>query len=365
MLIGIDASRALSTAPTGTEGYSYHLIQALLRALPPDHQIRLYFRQPPTADFPGADLCVIPFPRLWTHLRLAWEMARRPPDVLFVPAHVLPPIRPRVSLVTVHDLGYRAFPEAHPLRQRLYLDTSTRWNVRAATHILADSQATRDAIVEAYHVARDKITVVYPGYDAALKPVRDPQALAAVRARYGIPGDYLLALGRIQPRKNLTRLVNAFAQVLPQHPDLTLVLAGPPGWLAEPLLAHVRARGLERRVHLPGFVAEEDKAALISGARVFAYPSLYEGFGFPALEAQACETPLLGSNTTSLPEVAGDGALLVDPLDEDAIAQGLLRLLGDNDLRQTLVTRGRANLGRFSWGTTAETVSELINRFDR
>jgi len=284
--------------------------------------------------------------------------------MLFVPAHVLPPLRPRISLVTVHDLGYLAFPEAHPPRQRLYLDWSTRWNVRIATHVLADSQATRDAIVEAYHVAPDKITVVYPGYDAALKPVCDPQALAAVRARYGIPGDYVLAIGRIQPRKNLTRLVNAFAQVLSQHPDLTLVLAGPTGWLAEPLLAHVRAQGLEQRVHFPGYIAEEDKAALISGARVFAYPSLYEGFGFPALEAQACETPLLASNTTSLPEVAGDGALLVDPLDEDAITQGLLRLLGDNDLRQTLVARGRANLGRFSWEKAAKKVLELLNRFD-
>lgn len=365
MQIGIDASRALSAAPTGTEGYSYHLIRALLRALPPDHQIRLYFRRPPPLDFPGADLRVIPCPRLWTHLRLSWEMACHPPDVLFVPAHVLPPIRPRVTLVTVHDLGYLAFPEAHPLRQRLYLDGSTRWNVHAATHVLADSQATRDAILQAYHVAPDKITVVYPGYDAALKPVREPQALAEVRARYGISGDYVLAIGRIQPRKNLTRLVNAFAQLLPQYPDLTLVLAGPTGWLAEPLLAHVRARGLARRVLFPGYVAEADKAALISGARVFAFPSLYEGFGFPALEAQACETPLLASNTTSLPEVAGEGALLVDPLDEDAITQGMFRLLADNDLRQTLVARGRANLGRFSWEKAAERVLQLVESFDR
>ncbi len=359
--LGIDASRALSAAPTGTEGYSYHLIHALLPLLQARYRVRLYFRTLPASGvFPNAEVRVIPFPRLWTHLRLSWEMAWRPPDLLFVPAHVLPLIRPRRTLVTIHDLGYRYFPEAHPLGQRLYLDWSTRRNARVATHILADSQATRDALVREYGIAASKITVAYPGYDSDLAPVRDPVRLAAVQARYGIPGPYILFMGRVQPRKNLARLIEAFARLASTRPNLSLVLAGPTGWLAEPIRARVHALGLEGRVLFPGYIAAADKAALLSGAQVFAYPSLYEGFGFPVLEAQACGVPLLASNTSSLPEVVGDGGLLVDPLDEVAIADGLTRLLDDEMLRRTLVALGAANLRRFSWETTAKTVSEVL-----
>ncbi len=359
--IGIDASRALSTTPTGTEGYSYYLIRALLPLLRAGYQARLYFRVPPVAGtFPNADLRVIPFPRLWTHVRLSWEMACHPPDLLFVPAHVLPPIRPRRTLVTIHDLGYRYFPQAHPPRQRLYLDWSTRWNAHVADHILTDSNATREALMREYGIAAAKITVVYPGYERDLMPVRDERRLAEVRARYHIPGPYILFLGRVQPRKNLVRLINAFAALAATRPALTLVLAGPSGWLAEPIYARVRELGLEARVLFLGYIAAADKAALISGARVFAYPSLYEGFGFPVLEAQACGVPLLASNTSSLPEVVGEGGLLVDPLDEAAIAAALVRLLDDEALRHTLSSQGLANLRRFSWDVAATTTLRVL-----
>lgn len=365
--IGIDASRAISTAPTGTEAYSYHLIRALLAETDAPERVRLYFRSSPAsqaaqAALRAAEWRVIPFPRLWTHLRLSWEMMQHPPDLLFVPAHVLPPVRPPRTVVTVHDVGYRYFPEAHPWRQRLYLDASTRWNVRVASRVLADSQATRDAIAREYGTPEDKISVVYPGYDSDLAPVRAPDQLAAARARYAIPGDYVLYLGRIQPRKNLARLVEAFARVLPHHPALTLVLAGPAGWFEADIRARVREVGMEERVLFPGYIAAEDKAALISGARVFAYPSLYEGFGFPVLEAQACEVPLLASAASSVPEVAGEGALLVDPLDTAAIAAGMRRVLEDVALRQSLVARGLANLRRFSWAETARAVWQVFEQ---
>lgn len=371
-VIGIDASRALSAAPTGTEGYSYHLIRALLPRLT-DYRVRLYFRSAPgsgptggadgTLPFwtaPHVEPRVIPFPRLWTHLRLSWEMRQRPPDLLFVPAHLLPLIHPRRTLVTVHDLGYRYFPAAHPWRQRLYLEWGTRRDARTATHLLADSRATRDALVREYGIPERKITVAYPGYEATLQPVRDPARLAAVRARYKISDPYVLYLGRIQPRKNLERLVNAFARLLPDHPALNLVLAGPPGWLEQPIRAQVQALGLTGRVRFPGYIAPEDKAALLSGALVFAFPSLYEGFGFPVLEAQACGVPVLTSLTSSLPEVAGKGAWLVNPLEESSIAAGLDYLVRDEGMRRYLVARGQENLSRFSWEATAETVAGVI-----
>ena len=368
-VIGIDASRAISDQPTGTEAYSYHLIRSLVPVLSDRHDVRLYFRAQPTgrsgslpsdAWWGEAEVRVIPFPSLWTHVRLSWEMLQAPPGLLFVPAHVLPPARPRRTLVTLHDLGYRAFPDAHPPRQRRYLELSTRWNVHAATHILADSEATRAAIVDAYGAGPEKITVVYPGYASDLHPVRDPRQLERVSRRYAIPGAYILYLGRIQPRKNLLRLVEAFAGIASHYPDLTLVLAGPVGWLAEPITARVQALGLGRRVQFPGYIAAEDKGTLISGAHLFAYPSLYEGFGFPVLEAQACGTPLLTSTTSSLPEVAGEGGLLVDPEDVDAISEGLTRLVEDTALREVLVDRGFSNLMRFSWSKAAQETATVI-----
>ncbi len=364
MLIGIDASRAITDRPTGTETYSRRLIHTLLTLETP-HRFRLYLRSDsPPHLFEDVELRVMPFPRLWTHLRLSWEMARHPPDLLFVPAHVLPPVRPRLSLVTVHDLGYLHFPEAHPRRQRLYLDLSTRWNAWAASHVLADSQATEADLVTHYGVRPDKVTVAYPGVDPSLGPVQDPAAIRAAQARYGIEGDYFLYLGTLQPRKNLRRLVDAFAELTSRNPEATadLVLAGKRGWLYDNLFDHVRERGLDEHVRFPGYVAEEDKAALLSGAVAFVFPSLYEGFGLPVLEAQGCGCPVITSATSSLPEVAGDGALLVDPQDTTALADAMERLIADPALSDELVERGLANVHGFSWETCAQTVLEVIDQ---
>ena len=373
MLVGIDASRAVAARPTGTETYSRRLIQALL-ALESPHQFRLYFRDsPPAGDFAGADLCAIPFPRLWTHARLSWEMIRHPPDALFIPAHVLPIVHPRASLVTVHDLGYLHFPETHPRLQRLYLDLSTRWNGRAAAHLLADSRTTKADLVTHYGIPPEKITVAYPGCDETLAPVRDPVAIEAVKARYSISGDYFLYLGTLQPRKNLIRLVQAFAQSLIPNPQLVvsaaepspthLVLAGKCGWLYDDVFAEVHRLGLEGRVLFPGYVPHEDKAALLSGALAFVFPSLYEGFGLPVLEAQACGCPVITSGTSSLSEVARDAALLVDPSDTSAIAKGMQRIATDPALRKSLIERGLANARRFSWTACAQTVLSVIEQF--
>ena len=367
MLVGIDASRAVSHRPTGTEIYSKRIIQALLRLDAP-HQFRLYFRTaPPPHLFEGAELRVMPFPRLWTHARLAWEMVQRRPDLLFVPAHVLPPVHPRLSLVTVHDLGYLHYPRAHPWHQRFYLDLSTRWNARTATHILADSQATKADLVARYATDPDRITVAYPGIDPTLHPMREPAVIHAARQRYRIPEDYFLYLGTLQPRKNLRRLIDAFATVAGRKSGrrVHLVLAGKRGWLYEALFEHVHQLGLDHRVHFPGYVAEKHKAALLSGALAFVFPSLYEGFGLPVLEAQACGCPVITSTTSSLPEVAGEGALLVDPQDSAVIADAMEAVIENPQLAGELVERGLANVGRFSWETCAHTVLDVIDRVSR
>lgn len=356
LLIGIDASRSVASQPTGTELYSRHLIEALLPRAPDHFFFRLYFNQPPPSALSTQHSAarIIPFPRLWTHLRLSTEMILHHPDLLFVPAHVLPIIHPRRSVATVHDLGYLYFPEAHPPRQRWYLDRSTRWHTTTAAHLLADSAATRRDLIERYHAQPDRITVAYPGLDPAVRRVADPAELARIKAKYHIAGDYLLYLGTIQPRKNLQRLIAACASSrLPQ----VLVLAGRQGWYADELLKQA-----SDRVKFIGYVEAADKNALLSGATAFVFPSLYEGFGFPALEAMACGVPVLCSNTSSLPEVAGDAAAFVNPLEVHDIARGLEEITTNEELRTTLIERGYQQAQKFTWQACADVVLSVFEQ---
>lgn len=364
MLIGVDASRATTVHRTGTETYSARLIETLL-TLGRGHDFRLYLgetsRKPGflpegrVSDSASVELRTIRLPRLWTHVGLGLEVALRPPDVLLVPSHVLPLwTRPR-SAVTVHDLGYLHFPTAHPARQRWYLDWSTRHSARKASVVFADSQATKADLIAEYHVSPEKIVVALPGFDSGLGPVTDPAVIGTVKRRYGIQSDYLLHIGTLQPRKNLARLIQAF-QKLSVAGSVQLVLAGKKGWLYQDLFHLVHRLGLDDRVLFPGYIPKEDKAALLSGAIAYVFPSLYEGFGFPALEAQACDTPLICANGSSLPEVAGDGALLVDPLVVDDLVNAMEELVANSALRGDLVARGRRNRLRFSWRACAEVV---------
>ena len=355
ILLGIDASRSASSQPTGTELYSRYLIEALLDRAPDRFFFHLYFNQPPHSEFrtPNSVFRILRFPRLWTHLRLSAEMIWHRPDLLFVPAHVLPIVHPRRSVVTVHDLGYLCFPEAHPPRQRWYLDRSTRWHTRAAAHLLADSASTKRDLIDKYHADPDKITVAYPGLDPSVRRVDDPDESARVKARYHIDGDYLLYLGTIQPRKNLQRLIAAFLQ-LPTS-NLQLLIAGQPGWYSDQLLQQA-----DDRVKFAGYVAAADKNALLSGSTAFVFPSLYEGFGFPVLEAMACGVPVLCSNTSSLPEVAGEAALLVNPLDVNDIARGLHDVTTNDDLRRALIERGYQQAPKFTWQACAAVVQSVF-----
>lgn len=360
MLIGIDASRAARAERTGTEAYSLHLIRAMLDAAL-RQRFRLYSDRalPRELESPNAEPRVMPFPRLWTQVRLSTEMVTRSPDALFVPAHVVPFIHPR-TVVTIHDLGYLYFPQAHPALARLYLDLSTRWSARVASHVIADSQATKDDLMHRYAVPSDKIVVVYPGRDETLCRVCDPATIETVKKRYGVTGEYLLHLGTLQPRKNLVRLVQAFSSFRLEFSHLKLVLAGGKGWLHDTIFAEVKQLDLEGEVLFTGRVDEKDKAALLSGAAALIFPSLYEGFGLPVVEAMQCGIPVICSNTSSLPEIVGDAALLVDPLDVGMLTRSMIQLAQDADLRRVLVERGYLQASKFSWPACASTILSVL-----
>ena len=348
MRIAIDASRTTVARVTGTERYAVEMIRALLR-LNSAHDLTLYFRDNPPPDlFPPSERVtqrVIPFARAWTHLRFAAELWRDHPDVTWVPAHTLPALFPGRAVVTVHDLGYQFFPQAHPAMQRFYLDWTTRISAARATLVLADSQATADDLTRFYGTLAAKIRVVYPGVDAP--PIGD---IAAVRAKYGLPERYFLFLGTLQPRKNIARIVQAYQRWRQAENDdsTALVLAGGQGWLYDP--AWTAGVG---GVILPGYIDDADIGALYAGALALVFPSLYEGFGFPVLEAMHCGTPVICSNTSSLPELAGEAALLVDPLDVNALVTAMQRLTRDELLRSSLREQGFVQARKFTWEAAA------------
>ncbi len=366
MLLGIDASRAVSDQRTGTEAYAFFLLRALLPlAGERGHRVRLYYNQPPPdhlfPDFTHVEQRIIPMARLWTQVRLARELRENPPDLFFTPAHVIPFTYRGRSVVTLHDLGFHHFPNAHTRGQLAYLKLSTRLNGRAAERVIVDSQATRTDLIRFHAVDPEKVDVVYPGIDPDLAQVTDRQEISAVQEKYGIQSPYLLAIGTIQPRKNLVRLAQAFtSNGLPHQ----LVLAGKVGWKSQPIIDEIERikENWHDQILLPGFVAENDKAALISGAEALLFPSLYEGFGFPVLEGQACATPVLASNSSSLPEIAGEGALFVDPTNVAEMAKGIRRVVEDIDLRDSLMRAGLENVGRFSWQKAAQ---GLLNTMEK
>jgi glycosyltransferase involved in cell wall biosynthesis len=368
LLIGFDASRAARAHRTGTETYALELLKGLISLAKPQHCLRLYTPHPPQPgtwpETPQVETRVIPWPRLWTHLRLSAELWQRPPDLLFVPAHVLPFYCPVPGVVTIHDLGYLHYPQAHRPFDRWYLDWTTRRHTRIARRMIADSLATKQDLVQFYGADPDRIQVIYLGRDETLKPVIDPGLIAQAKTAYNIEGDYLLYLGTLHPRKNLVRLIEAFALALSagDFPPLKLVIAGGKGWLYQEIFARVEALGLAGQVIFPGYISESLKPALLSGAMAYLFPSLYEGFGLPVLEAMACGTPVLTSNVSSLPEVAGKAALLVNPHEPAEIAQGIIQLVANPQLRQSLIEQGFHQLRKFSWTEAAAQLLETLEQ---
>jgi glycosyltransferase involved in cell wall biosynthesis len=365
LTIGIDASRAATERLSGTERYSRRIIRALLD-VGVDQQFRLYLNRRSPMDLCQRANVVqrpIPFPRAWTHARLSSELAVHPVDALFVPAHVVPPVHPRNTVVTIHDLGYLHEPEAHTGWSRRYLDWSTRWSVRAARRVIAISQTTKIDLAAFYQVDPAKISVIYHGVDERFRPARDDD-IARVRAQLGVADPFILFVGTVQPRKNLPRLVEAFDTIAAGNPNLRLVIAGRMGWKTDEIERSISSARNRSRIVQAGHVGDDTLPALYSAAELLALPSLYEGFGLPVLEAMACGTPVLVSNRGALPEIAGDAAIVIEPTSVPDLVAGLRAAL-DPDLRDGRVACGRARAATFTWAKSgAETLRLILDHRD-
>jgi len=280
-----------------------------------------------------------------------------PLDLFHATDFVLAPSNARRKIVTVHDLAFLFYPEAAMASLQRYLNVVVPRSVRRADHLLADSQHTANDLQEQWQIPAEQITVVQGAVDhARFRPITDAAQLAAVRTRYGIgESPFILGLSTLQPRKNFVRLIEAF-HLARQTIDLPhkLVIGGGKGWLYETIFARVQALGLTDVVLLPGFIADEDLPALYSAAELFAFPSLYEGFGLPILEAQACGTPVLTADNSCLPEAGGAGALYCKAEDVASIAEALLTLAQDADMRQRLRASGLTNAAQFTWERSAQ-----------
>ncbi len=302
--------------------------------------------------------------RIWhrAHLSVPIETFTGPLDLYHATDFVLPPVRRSTrTIVTVHDLSFVRVPETATPSLKAYLDIVVPQSVRRADHVIADSAATKRDLIDLYNLPSEKITVLLSGIDDRFAPFTgDP---ATVLRKYQIPQKpYIFSIGTVQPRKNYARIVKSLVQLRDSGLDIDLVIAGGKGWLDGSLYQTIKDTGMSDHIHMIGFADEADIPVLYSAATCTAFPSLYEGFGFPVLESMACGTPVVTSNVSSLPEVAGDAALIVDPYDVDALANALRKLTTDEAMRDLLIQRGFQQAANFSWDDSARSLKEIYWR---
>lgn len=372
MIIGIDASRAFLKRRTGIEEYAYQVIKHLRDELPVDAEVVLYVRKKvsfihgriqkstPEIDFElpkNWRVRAIWAPRFWTQIGLSLEMFLHAPDVLFVPAHTVPFVHPKKTVVTIHGLEYEYCQEAYSFWERVYMHYSIMLSCKVARTVICVSQNTKRDVMKLYKVAEEKIRVISEGYESNVKnsPPKADQSRAGKL--------YLLFIGRLEERKNVVRMIEAF-EILKEKYRLPheLVLVGKPGYGYARIKQHISNSKYQNAIIEKGYVVEEEKWALLKNADVFLFPTLYEGFGIPVLEAQSVGVPVVTSNVSSLPEVAGEGAVLVNPESVEGIAEGIQRLLSDEVVRSGIIEKATHNVSRFSWAHCAR---EIVNVFLR
>jgi glycosyltransferase involved in cell wall biosynthesis len=262
-------------------------------------------------------------------------------------------------VLTVHDLSYLFFPQGFRALNRSYLQTFTRLSVRRARRVIAVSESTKRDLVEQYGLSPDKVDVVHNGVDPGFQPLPVGQ-VAAFRREKGLPDRFILFVGTLEPRKNVVRLVEAYARLTKERPPLMLV--GGKGWLYDEIFTRVEALGLSSEVRFVGYVPADALPLWYSAADLFVYPSLYEGFGLPPLEAMACGTAVISSTASSLPEVVGEAGLLIDPADTEALAKAMEQVLSDTEMRKQMQSAGLVQAQNFSWEKTARQTIESYRR---
>ena len=364
MHIGFDA-HSIGTGLGGNETYASNLIEALAE-VDTQNRYTLYVTRQEAIDryahrWPNVTVRkTLPHtPLIRIPLTLAAELRRRPIDILHV-QYTAPPLAPCDTVVMIHDLSFEHIPETFKRRSWMQMRLTVRRTARSASHILTDSEYSRQDILRTYRLPPERVTTTPLAASTRFKPVND----LSVLDKYGISGDYILAVGSIQPRKNIARLIRGYSRMLSQHSDNAprLVIVGKRAWLFEDTIRAAAVSSANDKILFTGYVPESDLAALYTGALCFAYPSYFEGFGIPLLEAMRCGTPTITSDRTCFPEVVGDASLIIDPFDEESIAAGLWRMISDAALREQLRSRGFVQSSLFDWRKTARLTLDVYEQ---
>jgi glycosyltransferase involved in cell wall biosynthesis len=360
MRIGIDA-HAIGSQLTGNETYVKNLVMALAR-IDRVNEYVLFFTRPDVAEdwegrFPNFRVQLLRPGTPYARIPLSFPIAlyKTGVDLLHV-QYTAPPISPRPIVVTVHDLSYEHFPQFFTARERFFFRRTIPHTSRRARMVLTGSEYSRQDIIHTYRIPPGKVVVTPYGAEGRFAPVGDPMELERLRKKYGIERDYLLSVGNLQPRKNLARLIQAYSRLRESVEEFRsqLVIVGKKAWLYKNIFHTVHRSGFSGDVILTDYVPDEDLPGLYSGAIAFVYPSIFEGFGLPVLEAMACGAPVITSNSSSLPEVVGEAGLMVDPYDEEALSRAIQRVTEDGSLRAQLSGAGLRQAAKFSWDRAAK-----------
>jgi glycosyltransferase involved in cell wall biosynthesis len=370
--IGLNAhllSLSQSYRGAGISWYIYNLLKNLPQVAP-DYQYSVFLRD---RAFVNAALA-LNFSRLPTHrpfIRIFWEQFLQPLalrragiDLLHALAFVAPVAVPCPFVATVYDLSFLRFPEAFRPFNRLYLQTFTSHSVKRAKAVITISESTRQDVINLLNVPADQVHTIYCGVDESFQPLPGP-AVTAFKAKHNLPESFVLFLGTLEPRKNVEGLIAAYAHWRQRDESAPpLVVAGGKGWHYTQIFRQVEALGLQDAVYFPGYVPQKDLPLWYNAADLFVYPSFFEGFGLPVLEAMACGTPVITSNVSSLPEVAGtDGAaLLIDPANTEALAGAMAELMHHSDRRIAMARQGKIRAAQFNWQTTARETASVYQK---
>jgi len=399
MNIGIEATSAAEAQKAGVGYYTYNLIRAIASLQQEDHNYTLYLRKPWAGPDPSMESIPIPklvskvlkCPYLWAQIRLPLELRASPQDVYFFPSSVIPLLyQPAKSVITVHDVAFLFFPDCFSPMLRGWLKIATKRGISKAKKIIAVSESTRQDLITYYGMPPEKVVVVHHGVHEMYRPLQiqmgttskvasispieeahmeptsevDPiSVIEAVKAKYRIERVYILCIGTLQKRKNIPRLLQSF-YLLKQRYNIPhkLVLVGQkcPDLPEHEIFSTMKQLSLQEDVVWTGYIAEQDMPALFNGAELFVFPSLYEGFGMPILEAMACGVPVACSNTSSLPEVVGEAGVMFDPYDVDSMTAAIHRALTDEELRTQLRQQGLQRAKWFSWKRCAQKTLDVL-----
>lgn len=370
MIIGFDASRANKDAKTGTEWYSYNLLLELAKI---DNKNRYFLYTPQKLKKKLKKLPdnfeekVLGWPPkyLWTMIRLSLEMILKAPDILFVPAHIIPLISPKNTITTIMDVGFISRPEIYPKKELKYHKFGLQQAIKKAKIILTISEFTKQEMIDLCGIDPNRIKVINLGFDSGIfKKIEDRGRINKVLGKYSIPTDsqYFLYVGRLEEKKNTPGLVEAFGKLLKENQGIKhkLVLAGAPGHNYEEIKSLIDKYNLQDNVIETGWVEEEDLAYLFNGSFAFVFPSFYEGFGIPLLEAMSCEVPILASEVASIPEVALDAAIYFDPNNIEDIKDKMKDSIENDSIRLEVIEKGKQRVKEFGWEKCArETLREI------